>query len=117
MARDDVERLRTLPIDLGFHDENWSFTQDVCVWLSGHPDPWVCSNSLLGLTYAARFRGKVEKSIVMPVLLRALKDADSRGVAQEAIDDLNHLMKWIMVGARRQKAAERRHEPGKTGSY
>ncbi|MFM1852129.1 MAG: hypothetical protein RIS54_1813 [Verrucomicrobiota bacterium] len=51
------------------------------------------------------------------MLLRALKDADSRGVAQEAIDDLNHLMKWIMVGAKRQKAAERRHEPDKTGSY
>ncbi|MFM1852128.1 MAG: hypothetical protein RIS54_1812 [Verrucomicrobiota bacterium] len=71
MARDDVERLRLLPIDLGFHDENWSFTQDVCVRLSGHPDPWVCSNSLLGLTYAARFRGKVEKSIVTGAAARA----------------------------------------------
>lgn len=68
------------------------------------------SNPLLGLTYAAHFRGKVEKNIVKPVLLSALKDADSRvaGVAQEAIDDLNHLIKWNIGGAKRQKAAEQR---------
>lgn len=96
IATDDVERLRTLPIDLGFHHPNWRFIQDVCVRLSDHHDPWVRSNALLGLSYAARFLGRIEKNIVKPVLLRALRDADTRvaGVAQDAIDDINHLMKW-----------------------
>jgi hypothetical protein len=111
IANDDVERLRTLPIDLGFNHENWHFIQEVCVRLSGHRDPWVRSNSLLGLSYAARFHGKVEKNIVKPVLLRALKDSDERvaAVAQDAIDDINRLMKWRIGGAKKQKIAEARY--------
>jgi|GEM_PF-623697 hypothetical protein len=112
IATNDVERLRTLPIDLGFNHENWRFIQDVCVRLSEHQDPWVRSNSLLGLSYAARFRGRVEKNIVKPILLRALKDEDQRvaAVAQDAIDDINHLMKWKIGGAKTQKQLEARYE-------
>lgn len=117
ITSDDVERLRTLPIDLGFNHENWRFIQDVCVRLSEHRDPSVRSNSLLGLSYAARFRGKIEKNVVKPVLLRALKDSDSgvAGVAQDAIDDINHLMKWRIGGAKRQKKLEARYEKKKKG--
>ena len=117
ISRDDVERLRTLPIDLGFNHESWRFIQDVCVRLSEHRDPWVRSNSLLGLSYAARFRGKVEKNIVKPVLLRALKDADPRvaAVAQDAIEDINTLMSWRIGGAKRQKKLEARYENKKKG--
>ena len=50
IARDDVERLVTLPIDLGFHHENWRFTQDICVRLSGHRDWRIRANSLQGLS-------------------------------------------------------------------
>jgi hypothetical protein len=117
ISRDDVERLRTLPIDLGFNHESWRFIQDVCVRLSEHRDPWVRSNSLLGLSYAARFLGKVEKNIVKPVLLRALKDADPRvaAVAQDAIEDINTLMSWRIGGAKRQKKLEARYENKKKG--
>lgn len=117
IASDNVERLRTLPIDLGFNHENWRFIQDVCVQLSVHRDPWVRSNSLLGLTYAARFRGKVEKNIVKPVLLRALKDSDDRvvAVAHEAIADINHLMKWRIGGAKKQKEVESRYSKRQKG--
>jgi hypothetical protein len=117
ITRDDVEHLRTLPIDLGFNHENWRFIQDICVRLSEHRDSWVRSNSLLGLSYAARFRGKVEKNVVKPVLLRALMDRDLRvaAVAQDAIDDINHLMKWRIGGAKRQKKLEARYEKKKKG--
>lgn len=117
IASDDIERLRIIPIDLGFNHENWRFIQDICVRLSEHRDPWVRSNSLLGLTYAARFRGKVEKNVVKPVLLRALKDSDSRvaAAAQDAIDDINHLMHWRIGGAKKQKKLEARYENKKQG--
>lgn len=115
IASNDVERLRTLPIDLGFNHENWRFIQDVCVRLSEHPDPWVRSNSLLGLSYAARFRGRVEKNIVKPILLRALEDEDRRvaEVAQDVIDDINRLMKWKIGGAKTRKQLEARYEKKK----
>lgn len=110
IAKDDIERLRILPIQLGFNHENWRFIQDVCVRLSEHRDPWVRSNSLLGLSYAARFRGRVEKNIVKPVLLRALRDEDARvaSVARDAIDDINRLMRWRIGGAKKRKEAEAR---------
>jgi len=112
IARDDVDRLIRLPIDLGFHHENWRFIQDVCIRLSDHREWRIRANSLLGLSYAARFRGRVEKNIVKPVLLRALKDEhpDVASTAADAIEDINRLMKWRIGGAKRQKELEARHE-------
>jgi hypothetical protein len=109
---DDVERLVTLPIDLGFNHENWRFIQDVCVRLSNHHDWRVRANSLLGLSYAARFRGRVEKNVIKPVLLRALKDsnADVVSTARDAIEDINHLMGWRIAGAKRRKEIEKRYD-------
>jgi hypothetical protein len=118
IKRDDVERLRTLPIDLGFHHENWRFIQDVCVRLSEHRDWCVRGNAFLGLTYAAQFRRCLEKNIVKPVLLRALKDEHPEVVssAREAITDINHWMKWRIGGAKKQKALEKRFEKKERGT-
>ncbi|MCB1134234.1 MAG: hypothetical protein KDN05_24160, partial [Verrucomicrobiae bacterium] len=52
MARDDVECLLRIPIELGFHHENWRFIQDVAVRLSAHADPRVRANALFGIEYA-----------------------------------------------------------------
>jgi hypothetical protein len=41
------------------------------VKLSEHEDSRVRANALFGIEYAARFRGRVEKTVVKPVLLRA----------------------------------------------
>ena len=118
IARDDVERLRTLPIDLGFNHENWHFIQEVCVRLSGHSDVWIRANSLLGLSYAARFRGQLEKNVVKPVLLRGLKDTDEHvaGTAADVISDINQLLGWRIAGARVQKAIEKRYEEKRTAN-
>lgn len=112
IAQDNVDRLITLPIDLGFHHEDWRFIQDVCVRLSGHRDWRIRANALLGLSYAARFRGRVEKNIVKPVLLQALKDSSPEVVstAHDAIEDINRLMGWRIGGAKRQKEVEARFE-------
>jgi hypothetical protein len=112
IARDDVERLLMIPIELGFHHENWRFIQDIGVKLSGHADPRVRANALFGIEYAARFRGRLEKNIVKPVLLRALRDNDPQVSerARETIEEVNHLMGWNIAGAARQKSLERRFE-------
>jgi len=117
IEKDDVDVLRRVPIQLGFHHKNWKFIQDVCVRLSEHPDSWVGHNSLLGLSYAARFCGRVEKNVVKPVLLRGLKDADPKvaGAAEDAIDDINLLMGWRIGGAKKQKKIEARSEKRRKG--
>jgi hypothetical protein len=117
IRNDDVEALRKIPIRLGFHHENWRFIQDVSVRLSSHRDVDVRANSLLGLLYAARFRGRVEKNVVKPILLRALRDSHPHVVytAQDAIEEINLVMKWDIGGAKRQKAIEARYERRKKG--
>jgi hypothetical protein len=109
---DDLEVVRLIPIRLGFNHENWKFIQDICVRLAAHRDSQVRCNSLLGLSYAARFRGRVEKNVVKPVLLRGLKDTDPvvAGTAQDAIDDINRLMGWRIGEAKKQKQVEARYE-------
>jgi hypothetical protein len=112
IARDDIERLITLPFDLGLHHENWRFIQDVCVRLSEHRDWRIRSSSLQGLAYAAELHRRLEKNVVKPVLLRALKDKEP-GVVQragEAVAYINQYMKWRIGGAKRQKELEARYE-------
>ena len=108
----DIERLLVIPIELGFHHENWKFIQDISVKLSEHEDPRVRANALYGIEYAARFRGRVEKNVVKPVLLRALRDQDSHVAARalDTIEAVNHLMGWKIAGASKQKALEERFE-------
>lgn len=119
IAQDDIDRLITLPIDLGFHHENWRFIQDVCVRLSEHRDWRIRANSILGLAYAARFRGRIEKNIVKPVLLRAVKDEhpEVASNAADAIEDINRLMGWSIAGAKRQKEVEARYESRGKNKY
>jgi hypothetical protein len=109
IEEDDIERLTMICIDLGFNHENWRFIQDISVRLTEHPNANVRGNAFFGLEYAARFRGKVEKNIVKPVLLRGIKDEDPEvaGKAQDAINNINHLMGWNIGGAKRQKEIER----------
>ena len=92
IRRDDVERLMMIPIELGFHHDSWKFIQDISVKLSEHEDSRVRANALFGIEYAARFRGRVEKNVVKPVLLRALRDQDSHVAARalDTIDAVNH---------------------------
>lgn len=110
IERDDVERLLMIPIELGFHHENWRFIQEIGGRLSEHSDPRVRANALFGIEYAARFRGHLEPNIVKPVLLRALRDSDPdvRSRAEETIEAVNFLMGWNLVGAAGRKTSERR---------
>ena len=109
---DDINRLIMIPIELGFHHENWKFIQDISVRLSEHPDSRVRANSFFGIEYSARFKGKLEKNIAKPLLLRGLRDEDPHVVArvEDTIESVNHLMGWNIGGAKHQKEIEKRFE-------
>jgi len=67
----------------------------MCVKLSEHPDERARANAILGLAYVARTKGKLEKYIVKPVLLKALqenKEYECRII--DAINDINIFMNW-----------------------
>jgi len=110
IKNNDTEALVLIPMKLGFCHDNWKFTQEVSVVLSEHPDEYVRGNSMRGFVYTAMTHQKLEKNIVKPVLLRALKDPSEwvRGCAQEAIDDINRFLGWRIGTAKDTKEREKR---------
>jgi len=99
-----IEEMIILPLSIGQHNPNWKYAQDICVKLSNHDDERVRANAALGLAYTARTKGKLEKHIVKPVLLKLLNDCtEYRWRIIDAIEDINLFMKWRIA----EKAIEK----------
>ena len=95
LADDNIEELITLPLSVGQNYPKWKFAQDLCIKLSEYPDPRVRGNAILGLAYIARTKGKLEKYIVKPVILRALREeTESKWRITDALEDINLFMGW-----------------------
>ncbi|WP_072988297.1 hypothetical protein [Clostridium cavendishii] len=90
-----VEELLTLSLSVGQYNKKWKYAQDVCVKLAEHEDSAVRANAVLGLAYIARTKGKLEKHIVKPIILRELSEnVEFRWRIIDAIEDINVFMKW-----------------------
>ncbi|WP_226661178.1 hypothetical protein [Microbulbifer aggregans] len=107
----DVESLTLIPLKLAFCHDNWRFVQDIGVQLSDHDNENVRGNAVRSFAYTAMNHGRVEKRVVKPVLLRALKDNSDwvKACAQETIDDVNRFMGWRIGTAKETKAKEKRY--------
>ena len=91
----NIEDLILLPLSAGTYFTNWKAAQDICIKLSAHADERVRANVALGLAYTARTKGKLEKHIVKPVLLKLLRECNEyRWRVLDAIGDINFFMHW-----------------------
>lgn len=90
-----IDELMILPLSIGEYHVSWKRAQDICVELSNHNDEKVRANSALGIAYIARTKGKLEKHIVKPMLLKLLDNcSEHRWRVIDAIKDVNAFMKW-----------------------
>lgn len=71
-----LEELIILPLSVGEYHPNWKYAQDICVSLANHSNENIRANAALGLAYTARTKGKLEKHIVKPILLKLLDDCN-----------------------------------------
>jgi len=96
ILKDDVESLKFIAFAVGYHGKDWKYAQDICIRLSDHHNKTVRGNAMLGLFYVALFQNKLDKRLVKPILLRALRDSEDevRERAQDAIVQINRSMKW-----------------------
>jgi hypothetical protein len=96
MQQDNVESLIYIAFAVGYYCDDWKYAQDICIRLSDHPNKTVRGNAILGLFYVAIFRRQLDKRLVKPILLRALRDPEQevRERAEDAIPDINRAMKW-----------------------
>jgi hypothetical protein len=96
LAIDDTEALLRAVIAVSMHEEDQKYAEELCVRLSRHPYFNVRGNAVLGFGHIARVHGKLEKKVVQPIIVAALKDQDEyvRGQAEFAKDDTSHFLKW-----------------------
>lgn len=104
LSQEDIERiindenldeLRRLPLSVGQYHLNWKIAQDICAKLCEHTDPWVRANAVLGFAYIARTKGKLEKHIVKPLILKELREnKEVQWRIKDAIDDIDIFLKW-----------------------
>ncbi|WP_371363671.1 hypothetical protein SRRS_45470 [Sporomusa rhizae] len=95
MSDGSIEELIILPLSIGENYPKWKFAQDLCVKLYEYPDPRVKANAILGLSYVARTKGKLEKHIIKPILLKALREEkEYEWRIIDALEDINLFMGW-----------------------
>jgi len=95
LESNEINEIIRLPLSVGQNYPNWKFAQDLCIKLSEYPDERVRVNAILGLSYIARTKRKLEKYIVKPVVLKALKEQEEhKWRIINAIEDINLFMKW-----------------------
>lgn len=95
LRRNQLDELLSLPLSVSENQLNWKFAQDICVQLSSHESPAVRANAVLGFAYIARTKGKLEKHIVKPIVLKELREnREYNWRILDSIDDINMFMKW-----------------------
>lgn len=98
------EQLVTLPLSVGEYCADWKFAQQLCISLLNHDDAVIRANAALGLAYIARTKGKLDKRLVKPYLIRELREnEDMRWRIIDAIEYINHYLKWHLA----EKALEK----------
>ncbi|RTE07023.1 hypothetical protein [Paenibacillus whitsoniae] len=95
LIRNQLDELLTLPLSVGENHTNWKVAQDLCAQLSNHESPAVRANAVLGFAYIARTKGKLEKHVVKPIILRELRENHEHCLrVHDAINDINMFLKW-----------------------
>ena len=96
IQEDNVELLKEIAYAVGYRSTDWKYSQDICIQLSNHSDKTVRELAILGLFYVALFQKKLDKRLVKPVLLRALRDpeVEVRERAEDLIPQINWKMNW-----------------------
>lgn len=92
------EQLAALPFIVGENYPDWKFAQTICVKLADNEHELIRANAIMGFGYIARTKGKLEKHIVKPLVLRELRqNIENKGQIIDAIGDINQFMGWKLA--------------------
>ncbi|TCZ79364.1 hypothetical protein E0485_05750 [Paenibacillus albiflavus] len=72
LDRSELEELIYLPLSIGIYHHNWKSAQDLCLQLAHHENANVRANSIFGLAHIARTKGRLDKRLVKPIILKEL---------------------------------------------
>lgn len=88
VERDESLPLREAMISAAFHIDDWRWLQGQYVELLQHDDPWVRKVAATCLAHVARIHRHLDVAVVRPLIEVLLDDPDTRGHAEDAIEDI-----------------------------
>ena len=87
-----------LPLRAGEYMIDWKKAQTICIKSFESEEPIVRANAALGLAYIARTKGRLEKHLVKPLIIKELRENEEyRGKILDAISDINWYMEWHLA--------------------
>jgi len=96
LARGSLDELRRVALSASLYGAELDWAARVCLQLTRHADPVVRGNAILGFGHLARRFGRLDRSLVQPLIEAGLRDDDEhvRGQADCATDDVNQFLGW-----------------------
>lgn len=99
----ETERI-LLPLRVGQTMVDWKQAQTICIKSFESDKPVVRANAALGLAYIARTKGRLEKHLVKPLIIKELRENDEfRWRILDSIEDINSFLDWHLA----EKAVEK----------
>jgi hypothetical protein len=102
------EGLFYVPICVSLDPPGRIWAERVCLRLAQHEDPSVRGNAIEGFGHLARTFGSLNRAAVEPMIVAGLCDHDEwvRGKADDAADDIEFFLGWVLPGRE-----DRKHRP------
>lgn len=96
VVNNDVDKLLRNVISVALYSEDANMLKISCIMFSNHANFNLRGNSILGFGHVARIHNKLDKSLVKPIIEKALLDENEfvRGQAENAKDDTELILKW-----------------------
>ena len=85
----DLHDSREALVSMALNETDWRWVQEKCLGFTSHADASVRSVAATCLGHVARIHGQLDLDRVMPRLEFLLRDPETAGYAETAIDDVH----------------------------
>lgn len=89
----DAYSLQGALVSMALNEPDWRWVQEKCLGFTAHPDPGVRALAATCLGHLARIHRQLDLDVVMPRLELLLRDPETAGYAETAIDDVKMFIK------------------------
>jgi len=89
-AAGDSKAIASTLVDIAFHERDWRWVQDKCLYFARHPEPNVRQVAVTCLGHIARIHRTLDLAVVLPVLDEL--SSDEAVTIEDAIDDIRMFM-------------------------
>ena len=99
IRRNRPEELLLAVLSAALYGADLEWAQGVCRGLASHEHFNVRGNAILGFGHLARIHGRLDRSVVLPIIESGLVDSHEyvRSQANAAAGDLENFLKWSVL--------------------